>query len=133
MNCGKVTDFTVNGKCSGCGACCSTYLPITQKELKVLKAWVKKNRYKPSNSYAPANIRGRSLDLTCPFLNKDTGKCDVYDIRPTICREFICNKDISKRYHNAFTVHNLRKDIFGDDNGITAVQAELLIMNSQKG
>ena len=128
----KVTDFTKNGKCSGCGACCSTYLPITQKELKVLKAWVKKNRYKPSNAYAPANMRGHTLDLTCPFLNKDTGKCDVYDIRPAICREFICNKDISKRYRNAFTVHNLRKDIFGDDNGLNAVQAELLIMNAQK-
>ena len=129
----EVTDFTKNGKCSGCGACCSTYLPITQKELKVLKAWVKKNRYKPSNIYAPTNMRGHTLDLTCPFLNKDTGKCDVYDIRPAICREFICNKDISKRYRNAFTVHNLRKDIFGDDNGLNAVQAELLIMNSQKG
>lgn len=29
-----VKDFTVCGKCSGCGSCCSDLLPVTDAEIK---------------------------------------------------------------------------------------------------
>lgn len=29
-----VCDFTKDGKCSGCGQCCSVYLPLSPGEIK---------------------------------------------------------------------------------------------------
>lgn len=34
----NATDFTVNGKCSNCGECCSAVLPISNKELKHIES-----------------------------------------------------------------------------------------------
>ena len=42
MKCG-VFEFTKDGKCSGCGQCCSNYLPISSKEIKEIKRYVKKH------------------------------------------------------------------------------------------
>lgn len=36
MNSG-LYDFTVDGKCSECGSCCSRLLPISSKEIKQIK------------------------------------------------------------------------------------------------
>lgn len=44
-----VYDFTKDGKCSSCGSCCSRYLPISEKELKTIKRYVKKHHIKPQN------------------------------------------------------------------------------------
>ena len=33
-----------------------------------------------------------TMDMTCPFLDDDKAKekCEIYSVRPRICREFIC-------------------------------------------
>ena len=36
MNSG-LYDFTVDGKCSECGSCCSNFIPISSKEIKQIK------------------------------------------------------------------------------------------------
>ena len=33
----------------------------------------------------------KMIDLTCPFRNNKERKCDIYEVRPKICRSFICN------------------------------------------
>ena len=49
------TDFTINGKCSNCGECCGSILPVTKKEIKRIKAYVRKHNIKPhKNEVAPA-------------------------------------------------------------------------------
>lgn len=83
----EITDFTKNGKCSGCGNCCSDLLPVTDKELEVIKEYVKQHKIK---SQVPKVING--IYLMCPFRNS-TG-CVIYEVRPQICRSFICNKPI---------------------------------------
>lgn len=83
----KITDFTKNGKCSGCGECCSDLLPVTNKELKVIREYVKQHKIK---SQVPRVVNG--IYLMCPFRNS-TG-CAIYEVRPQICRSFICNKPI---------------------------------------
>ena len=36
-----VKDFSINGKCSMCGECCGAILPVSEKEIKRIKKYVK--------------------------------------------------------------------------------------------
>lgn len=88
----QVLDFTVDGKCSSCGECCSTILPASDEEIKEIKQYVQKNHIKPkSNITAPMM---NTIDLTCPFLDvSKEHKCMIYEVRPLICRKFICSNN----------------------------------------
>ena len=113
-----VTNYTVNGICSGCGQCCSGVLPMTHGEFKRIKAYVLKHKIKPKAT----NKKSSRIDLTCPFLSADN-KCMIYKVRPDICRTFICSKDIetikkekSEHYNSKFSKEVwLRDEIFGDN------------------
>lgn len=37
-----VYNFCQNGKCIGCGECCSALLPVSEKEIRIIKKYVKK-------------------------------------------------------------------------------------------
>ena len=121
----SVTDFTKNGECSGCGSCCSNYIPMTKKEFKVLKRWVKRNHFKPRRSID-------LLDLTCPFLDVDNHKCSCYTVRPEACRSFLCcnakNGDYALKNSgkNHFIV-NLRGDLFQDPDTVPFSDFQLLM------
>lgn len=82
MKCG-VFDFTKDGKCSGCGQCCSNYLPISSKEIKEIKRYVKKHHITEQKHNYPSVV---AFDLTCPFLDdsKEKEKCLIYPVRPEI-------------------------------------------------
>ena len=89
-----VYDFTKDGKCSQCGACCSDLLPISENEYRRIKRYIKKHNIKEQKHTAPAVlVEQPKLDLTCPFLNenKKTEKCVIYPCRPAICRCFVCD------------------------------------------
>lgn len=87
-----VYDMTDNGKCTGCGGCCSNILPMTEKEIEVIRRYIKKHDIKECRHGIP--LENSILDMTCPFLNTDkkTGKCTIYSVRPAICRCFICSE-----------------------------------------
>lgn len=85
-----VTDYTKDGECSGCGQCCSNFLPLSLKECFRIRNYVQRKHiaeyvHRPPTA-APVQ------DFTCPF--RDDGKkiCTIYDIRPEICRDFQCDK-----------------------------------------
>lgn len=82
-----VLDFTKDGKCSGCGQCCSNYLPISSKEIK---RYVKNRHITEQKHNYPSVV---VFDLTCPFLDdsKEKEKCLIYPVRSEICRDFVCN------------------------------------------
>ncbi|WP_295236926.1 YkgJ family cysteine cluster protein [Veillonella sp.] len=80
----SVTDFTVNGKCSGCGECCADLLPLTNKDVKRIRQYVKRHKIKARAAQA-------DIDMICPFLNM-SNKCMVYPVRPLICKLFKCDK-----------------------------------------
>ncbi len=98
MNADKtITDFTNPYKtCSGCGNCCANMLPLTEKEIRVIQDYVKKHHITPHKVCFP--LKDPMIDITCPFLdnNKKKDKCKIYQVRPSICRYFICSgqKDI---------------------------------------
>lgn len=83
-------DFTVNGECSGCGECCSNFLPISSFEIDRIKRYVKKNNVPEQFVIAP--VVGPTLDLTCPFRSEKERKCLIYEVRPEICRVFKCDQ-----------------------------------------
>jgi len=99
-------DFTKDGVCVKCGACCTNFLPMTEREIRIIKAYVKRNGIKPHDHSIP--FAKKSVDWVCPFM--DGGKeekCDIYKVRPRICQLFIC--DPKRRKH------------FKDDDGMRTI------------
>lgn len=89
----EVKDITNNGKCTGCGGCCSNLIPVTRKEVETIKRYIKKHKIKPHIIAAPtAEVL---IDATCPFLDteKKTERCKIYKVRPYICRSFMCSNE----------------------------------------
>lgn len=107
-----VYNFTKDGKCTQCGNCCTAILPVTKEELKAIKRYIKKKHIKPVLHSGSADV-----DLTCPFRNDAEKKCNVYEVRPQICRDFKCDKpqkmiDGTKEhysYDNRFHTVNMRE------------------------
>lgn len=115
MNSG-VYDFTDNGKCTQCGACCSNYLPMTQKEIATIHRFVKKHGIKEFRHLFP--VSNDTFDMTCPFMDdsKQKEKCRIYSVRPEICKQFICSKE--KKPFNGhwqqYSVVDVRSEFFGE-------------------
>lgn len=75
-----VYDFTKDGKCSQCGQCCANFLPMSEKELKRIKLYVKKHHIKPQKHILPT--ADAAIDFTCPLRNDAEKKCMCYEVRP---------------------------------------------------
>ena len=83
-------DFTKNGKCVDCCRCCSNILLATERDIKVIKKYMRENNIVLKSPYS---VLDSEYKEECPFLNKDK-KCSIYPARLTICRSFSCNKDL---------------------------------------
>ena len=86
----KITNFTCNGKCSGCGQCCGDILHLSKQEIKRIDQYLKKNKVEAT----PKCILF-SYDNTCPFRDNENKKCKIYDVRPKICQSFKCDRAVS--------------------------------------
>lgn len=85
-------DNTINGECNfDCGGkCCSAILLLTSNEILKIKKYLKKHpEIKPTN-YTP--ILSEEFVDKCPFLDNESSKCKIYEVRPEICKRFICSK-----------------------------------------
>lgn len=119
-----VYNFCKDGKCIECGQCCSNILPLSSKEIKEIKRYIEKHKVTEKRHFPPT--RTATIDMTCPFLNddKDCKKCEIYPVRPQICKTFQCNKPPSeiKKDKELFRVikqtFNMRELFFGGENGI---------------
>ena len=85
-----VTDFTKDGKCSNCGACCADMLPLTKEDIKRISKYVSSHHLKEHIHCPPTNTP--IIDSTCPFRNDMDKKCEIYHIRPIVCHAFICSE-----------------------------------------
>lgn len=108
-----------NGKCSNCGRCCSDLLPMTRDELQRLKDYAKRHHlieHRERPFFDP-----NAIDMSCPFRNNETRRCDVYPVRPQICRQFLCSKPKEQSFaardelHKTRSVYSLRSQVFGND------------------
>lgn len=88
-----VYDYTVGGKCVGCGNCCSNSLFLSQKEINTIKTYIRNHRIKEQMHMVAPLMNQPVLDLTCPFMDSHSKdkKCVIYPVRPLVCRCFTCN------------------------------------------
>lgn len=124
-------DFTKDGKCSGCGNCCSDLLPMTDQEIEVIRKYIADNDIKEQKHF-PVVARNY-MDMTCPFRDEKNKLCTIYEVRPTICKAFLCSYrevDIAKSgyllkniYHNVF----VRKLFFNSNEDKAFIENFLLI------
>ena len=82
----SVTDYTKDGMCSDCGACCSDLIPISVDEIATIRRYICKHNIKENRHNVMVGV-----DLTCPFRDEANRRCTIYPVRPMICRQFMCN------------------------------------------
>lgn len=95
-----LTDNCINGECSRCGECCTPFIPITNKEYKKIKEYIEENNIECENQ-----IDGNNVYVRCCFYNRKERKCNIYKVRPEVCRRFRCNHGLKsiearKKYFN---------------------------------
>ena len=112
----NIYNFCKEGKCSQCGSCCSNLLPMSQKEIDVIRRYIHKKHIKECQHIAPTTA---TYDMTCPFLDTDKSceKCRIYPVRPEICKKFICdNEQRAKRNRKLIKqtrgIVDVRKEFF---------------------
>lgn len=111
-----VTDFTDNGRCVGCGQCCTNLLPMTDKEIKRIKRYIREHSIK-EQKVSPLYAKPM-FDLTCPFMRKDVSKdrCTIYPVKPEICTAFKCDNTKNGKYYSGTTegmmLVNVREEFF---------------------
>lgn len=110
-------NYTKDGKCSGCGNCCSNLLPMSQKEVDAIHRYINKNGIKECKHLLP--VVAPVLDMTCPFLDTDkkSEKCRIYPVRPEICKQFICDNEQRAKHNRKLigqtrTVVDVRKEFY---------------------
>lgn len=91
---GICSNNCIDGHCSGCGECCADLLPLTKGEIKRLRDYARKHHLQ-ENKRSFLETKG-GPDLSCPFRNEHTKQCDVYSVRPLICKEYICSRLLQK-------------------------------------
>lgn len=115
-----VTDCTIDGHCSNCGGCCSDYLPLSRHEIDRIHKFMKKHNLK---EHVAKIMSGPYVDGTCPFRDNVKRKCDIYEVRPEICRCFRCDQDMSlieankARLYKTNSVISMRGVFFKDEFG----------------
>lgn len=111
-----VYDFTQDGRCSGCGSCCSRFLPVSGKEVKTIRRYVQKKKIQEQRHLYPT--ASPQDDWTCPFRSEAERRCLIYEVRPAICRDFKCDKPRKQieadksLYHGRYAVVDMRKEFF---------------------
>lgn len=117
----NIYNHTINGVCSKCGNCCSDILPLSTTEIHRIHKYIHQNGIEESKHLLP--LARQALDLTCPF--RDNGKriCTIYEIRPEICHQFICDSEQRAKNNRELLkvgrkIYSMRKVFFCDQNTI---------------
>jgi len=89
---GETQDCTKNGVCSQCGACCGNVLPLSEKEKLEIHRYIRAHNIQEQKTILPLSIP--VYDMMCPFLDRSRSdkKCRIYEVRPAICRAYLCSK-----------------------------------------
>lgn len=114
----KITNYTCNGQCSGCGNCCGDILHLSKPEIKRIDEYLKKHKVEAT----PRCIM-LDYDNTCPFRDNKEKKCKIYEVRPDICRVYKCDKTPEEAYRNRELTNkgklprSMRNLFFNDNKG----------------
>lgn len=114
----NIYNFTKDGKCSGCGNCCSNLLPMSRKEIEIIRKYMKKHHIKESKRLFP--LSKKAIDMICPFRDNDKGICTIYEVRPEICKKFICDSEKRVKHNRKLLgqtreIIDVRETFFGSE------------------
>lgn len=87
----SVSNNTINNRCSNCGECCTTFLPITKKEYYTIQKYL----YEHPEITNERHIVGNDMHVLCPFRDRVNKRCKIYEVRPYVCRQFLCSKSLN--------------------------------------
>jgi Fe-S-cluster containining protein len=112
----NIYNFTKDGKCSSCGNCCSNFLPMSQKEADVIHRYIDKHHIKECIHTIP--LAKHMEDWTCPFRDNTNSKCTIYEVRPEICKHFICDSEKRAKHNRKLlgqtrNVIDVRSEFYG--------------------
>ena len=99
----EIKDMTCNGECSRCGSCCGLFIPFTDKELDVIKKYVKLHNIQPYNRI---NVMTGQFNAQCCFYDATENKCRIYPARPYACRDFICSRKDWQKYRDKYELNS---------------------------
>lgn len=86
----RITDFTEDGRCSNCGQCCGNILPLTADEVRTIHRYIRKHQIREEKIFLPTALP--TVNMICPFRNEREKKCNIYAVRPLICKAYQCDK-----------------------------------------
>ncbi len=81
-------------ECTGCGDCCrfsEAAVFVTDEEVRAIAGFLEMTEEKFRSRYVDPDKTPQQLNNPtedCIFLNTDTMKCRIYDVRPSQCRTF---------------------------------------------
>jgi len=83
--------------CRDCGSCCGPVL-VTIPEINMIKSYIA--------DHDVEIFDGEIID--CPFLNKGKKRCEIYPVRPVICRLMGVSKGMDCRYGNSASINGTK-------------------------
>lgn len=83
----EITNFGRNGNCSNCGQCCCDTICVTKGEVRKIAQYVLTHKV---TLFPLVRFPLTSVRVTCPFRNEVLKKCEIYPVRPEICKTFAC-------------------------------------------
>jgi Fe-S-cluster containining protein len=83
-------NFDKCGNCSRCGECCAALIPMSRREEKRIRDYIKEHNIQPEFFQD-----GENINLQCCFYDRKNKVCKIYKVRPTICRSFKCDRNIT--------------------------------------
>lgn len=86
-------DFSNNGKCSKCGECCGSVLPLTKKDFVRIGKFVKP-------------LKSKLIESGNKCIFRQDGKCLIYAVRPFVCRVYHCNYENGVKNLLKFAEHD---------------------------
>lgn len=100
----NIKNYTHDGICSNCGECCSDILPLSAKEITEIDKFLKTHKVERHNQREDGLI-----ETLCPFRNNFLKKCDIYEVRPYICRIFKCDTQPEQAEFTRDEISKMRK------------------------
>lgn len=134
-------DHCINGKCSGCGSCCTNFLAVTDQEINRIRKYIRAHDIKPCSHGFAAPLATQPVDMVCPFRDDEKKICTIYEVRPLICWGYQCNKTLAQFARDMYGKNyirgkrhyiNLRLTFFGAENMEDQVNLTRVMAMKQK-
>lgn len=113
--------------CNKCGRCCANILMLSNKEIDNIRDYIEQHDISVINR----NTIFMKEDINvCPFLSNNN-MCNIYEVRPSICRSYNCNPKISRtmNYDGVQAINMLFT--FGGEDQFSIKSPDLTFINKR--